>query len=293
MKKITSLVAALTFSLLLYAQEAFQFNFTFNHMALSVKDVNVSADFYKKVFQFTDMPNRSAIEGIRWLSMGEDKELHLISIVKEPVTVNKGVHLALTTKQLEVFIKRLDELKIEFYDFAMKAHTVNVRADGVKQIYFKDPDGYWIEVNNGYAAPAQTEKNNSIAGTWRLVEFADMDSVTHEWKYRYGKNPRGYFTYTKNGILNLNISSDNPPKISEDSAKHHNINLLDFIDHVALGYFGTYTVDEKNSTVIHHVKGGSILWYIDTDQPRRFHLEGDTLTIGDNKTWRRVLVRAD
>lgn len=140
---------------------------------------------------------------------------------------------------------------------------------------------------------SQTINSKGIAGVWELVEFADLDSVSNTWVHRYGKSPRGYFTYTKNGILNLNISSDNPPKISEDTSKHHNMNLLDFIDHVALGYFGTYTVDEKNSTVIHHVKGGSILWYNDTDQPRRFHLEGDTLTIGDNKIWRRVLVRAD
>lgn len=292
MKKFTPLAVALAFSLLLNAQEPIQFNFTFNHMALSVKDVNVAVEFYNKVFRFIEITNRTAIEGIRWMSLGEGKELHLISIVKEPVTINKAVHLAFNTMQMDAFIKHLDELKIEYYDFAMKPHTVNIRADGVKQIYFKDPDGYWIEVNNGYAA-AQTEKNNLLAGTWRLVEFADLDSAANTWKYRYGKNPRGYFTYTKNGIVNLNISTDNPSKISEDSAKHHNMNLLDFIDHVALGYFGTYTVDEKNSTVIHHVKGGSILWYIDTDQPRRFQLNGDTLIIGDNKTWRRVLVRAD
>ena len=140
---------------------------------------------------------------------------------------------------------------------------------------------------------AQTRSGKGIAGTWRLVEFADMDSATHEWKFRYGKNPRGYFTYTKNGILNLNISSDNPPKISEDSAKHYNMNLYDFTNQVSLGYFGTYTIDKKNSTVIHHVKGGSILWYIDTDQPRLFQLKGDTLIIGDNKTWRRALVRVE
>ncbi len=137
------------------------------------------------------------------------------------------------------------------------------------------------------------QKPNPIVGTWRLIEFTNLDSTTNVWGYRYGKNPRGYFTYTKTGILNINISTDNPPKISEDSAKHHNMNLYDFIDTVSLGYFGTYTVDEKNSTVIHHVKGGSIPWYIDTDQPRQFQLNGDTLTIGDNKTWKRVLVRAD
>ena len=136
-------------------------------------------------------------------------------------------------------------------------------------------------------------KTDPIVGTWRLVDFADLDSISQTWKYRYGKNPRGFFTYTKSGVLNLNISSEIPPKISEDSARHHSMNLFDFVENISLGYFGTYTVDKKNATVIHHVKGGSILWYIDTDQPRKFQLKGDTLTIGDNKTWRRVLVRAD
>ncbi len=150
-----------------------------------------------------------------------------------------------------------------------------------------------------YAQATGNNKNTSIkkidpiVGTWRLVEFADLDTITNTWKYRYGRNPRGFFTYTKNGVLNLNISSDKPPKISEDSAKYHNMNLFDFVENISVGYFGTYTVDKKNSIVIHHVKGGSILWYIDTDQPRKFQLKGNTLTIGDNKTWKRVLVRAD
>jgi hypothetical protein len=38
-----------------------------------------------------------------------------------------------------------------------------------------------------------------ITGTWKLIEFADFDSVTNAWKYRYGKNLRGYFTYTPAG----------------------------------------------------------------------------------------------
>jgi lactoylglutathione lyase len=27
-------------------------------------------------------------------------------------------------------------------------NKINIRADGVKQIFFQDPDGYWIEVNS-------------------------------------------------------------------------------------------------------------------------------------------------
>jgi len=139
----------------------------------------------------------------------------------------------------------------------------------------------------------QTVITNKLAGTWRLIEFTDLDTLTGKWEYRYGKNPRGFFTYTKNGILNLNISTGNPMIFSEDSAKKMNINYFQMIQYNALGYFGTYTIDWEKSIVTHHVKGGSLPWYIDTDQPRPFILKGDTLTITNHKTWRRVLVRAD
>jgi lipocalin-like protein len=136
-------------------------------------------------------------------------------------------------------------------------------------------------------------QENKLAGTWRLVEFADLDSATSAWTYPYGKKPKGYFTYTRNGIVNLNICSETPLKISSDSAKNYNINLLNWANNNSIGYFGTYTVDFNKSIVTHHVKGGSIPWYIDTDQARQFILKGDTLIIGDSKTWKRVLVKTD
>lgn len=138
-----------------------------------------------------------------------------------------------------------------------------------------------------------TTHSNKLVGTWRLIEFSDFDSASSTWTYSYGKNPRGYFTYTQNGIVNLNICSETALKISKDSARNYNINLLNWLDSNAVGYFGTYSVDYNKSIVTHHVKGGSLPWYIDTDQPRPFMLKGDTLIIGDNKTWKRVLVKED
>lgn len=145
---------------------------------------------------------------------------------------------------------------------------------------------------------AQTKKMNSttpnkLVGTWRLIEFVNTDTLTGKLIYRYGKHPRGYFTYTKSGIVNINISTDNPMIISEDSAKKMSVNYFDNYEYNALGYFGTYTIDWGKSIVTHHVKGGSLPWYIDTDQPRPFTLKGDTLIISNNKTFKRVLVRAD
>jgi lactoylglutathione lyase len=147
MRKITLLVIAFFFAGFLSAQDT-SFNFNFNHMALSVKDVDRSADFYKSVLKLQEITNRSKLEGVRWMSLGEGKELHLISIIKENVTINKAVHLALTTTSFDSFIKTLDGLHIAYSDWAGASHKINIRADGVKQVFFQDPDGYWIEVNS-------------------------------------------------------------------------------------------------------------------------------------------------
>lgn len=138
----------MSFAGFVQAQDTTSFNFTFNHLALSVKDVNRSIDFYKKVLNVKEITNRTKIEGIRWLSLGEDKELHLISIIKETFTINKAIHLGLTTPNFDAFIKRLELLKVNYSDWPGTPHTINQRADGVKQIYFQDPDSHWIEVNN-------------------------------------------------------------------------------------------------------------------------------------------------
>lgn len=130
------------------AQESDSFNVTFNHMALSVKDIDRSVAFYKKVLSLKEIINRTKTEGIRWFSLGENKELHLISIVKENVTINKAVHLALTTSDFDRFVKALEKENIVYSDWPGTVNKINIRPDGIKQIFFQDPDGYWIEVNS-------------------------------------------------------------------------------------------------------------------------------------------------
>ena len=135
---------------------------------------------------------------------------------------------------------------------------------------------------------------HALTGTWRVVEFADLDK-DGKWQYRFGEHPRGYFVYDATGHVHIqimkvpalapfpeaNIVGDRPP-----SAEHA---LAAYSAHVA--YFGTYTVDAEKHVVTHHVEGSLAPEFTDTDQPRPFKLEGDRLEIGDGKTWRRVLER--
>lgn len=121
---------------------------TFNHIALSVSDVDASIAFYQKVFQFKEIKNTASDSKTRWLSIGEGKQLHLIPRPNADIKTNKAVHFAFTTSDLNSFITHLKELKIEFSDWHNKPNTVYIRNDGIKQIYFQDPNGYWIEIND-------------------------------------------------------------------------------------------------------------------------------------------------
>jgi catechol 2,3-dioxygenase-like lactoylglutathione lyase family enzyme len=122
--------------------------FAFNHVALSVVDVDVAAAFYSEILHLEEIKNRSEFPGIRWFDLGEGHELHLISIVKEEVTINKAVHLALSTTHFDELVSNLEENGIAYSDWPGKPQTISVRADGIRQIFFQDVDGYWIEVNN-------------------------------------------------------------------------------------------------------------------------------------------------
>ena len=123
-------------------------NFTFNHLALSVKNLDESATFYKQVLGLPEIINKTKMEGVRWFSLNEGKELHLISLLKEPVIINKAVHLALTTSNFDAFLKSLEAKKIPYSDWPGIPNKINIRADGIKQIFFQDPNGYWIEINS-------------------------------------------------------------------------------------------------------------------------------------------------
>ena len=140
--------AALTFSYSCWAQEGNSFLLKMDHVAISVKDVERSVDFYKNILQLPEITNLTRKEGIRWISLGDGKELHLVSTITAPVTINKAVHLAFKSAHFDALVKELESKKIIYSDWPGILNKITIRADGIKQIYFQDPDGYWIEVNS-------------------------------------------------------------------------------------------------------------------------------------------------
>jgi lactoylglutathione lyase len=125
-------------------------SFTFDHIALSVKNVDESVGFYQKVFEFEEIKNTASNSKTRWLSMGKGKQLHL-KPRKDEIKTNKAVHFALATTDFDSFLLHLTSLEIAFSDWLDTPEKNYIRNDGVRQLYFQDPNGYWIEINEGMA----------------------------------------------------------------------------------------------------------------------------------------------
>lgn len=147
-KFFTVLLFLLASAARMHAQSDAPIRFSFNHIALSVTKLDQSAAFYMRVLHLPEITNRTQKPGIRWFSLGDGKELHLISTIAGPIQINKAVHMALTTPDFDALVQYLIQEKIPYSDWPGVPNQYTTRADGIRQVYFQDPDGYWIEVNS-------------------------------------------------------------------------------------------------------------------------------------------------
>ena len=119
-----------------------------NHIAIYVVDLQKSTAFYKDIIGLDTIPEPFHDGHHTWFSIGPKSHLHVISGAAGATTHDKNGHLCFSVPSVEEFIKVLDKNGVKFGNWAGDPNQVTHRVDGVKQIYFMDPDGYWIEIND-------------------------------------------------------------------------------------------------------------------------------------------------
>ncbi len=114
----------------------------YNHVALSVKDIEVSVRFYRELVGLEPIAVPDNLKAIRaWFKIAPGQELHLLAGRADSVANNdrNGAHFALSIA---------DANPVEEY---LKAkgwpYHRQQRFDKAWQIYITDPDGYVIELN--------------------------------------------------------------------------------------------------------------------------------------------------
>lgn len=121
-----------------------------NHIAVYVFDLEKSRHFYEEVVELTWIKNPFNDSLHEWFSIGDGAQLHIIKGSKEITEHIKNSHICFSVASMDDFIVNLKKHGIEYMNWNGDANAITTRVDGIKQIYFKDPDGYWIEINNDY-----------------------------------------------------------------------------------------------------------------------------------------------
>jgi lactoylglutathione lyase len=121
----------------------------FDHTTVFVRDLQKSADFYEKVIGLERIPEPFHDGRHIWYRIGPHDQLHVVSGATAPADHNVEVHFAFRVASVSDFRAHLDKLGISYRKSVREEDKgISTRADGVHQMYFQDPDGYWIEVND-------------------------------------------------------------------------------------------------------------------------------------------------
>lgn len=143
MKKI------LTIALILFSASAFA-QIKVNHIAVHVSDLKKSMDFYQNVLALQEIeePFKDGLHA--WYDIGGGSALHLIEGKDVPSEKSKVNHLCFSIPDMQTFVDNMKSRNYPFESWAGVSGEITNRVDGVKQIYIRDPDGYWLEINDDF-----------------------------------------------------------------------------------------------------------------------------------------------
>ena len=119
-----------------------------NHLAIYVVDLEKSTAFYRDVVGLDTIPEPFHDGRHTWFSIAERSHLHVISGASAPMVHEKNNHLCFSVGSVDEFQRVLDQHEIAYENWGGEKKAVTTRVDGVKQLWFRDPDGYWIEIND-------------------------------------------------------------------------------------------------------------------------------------------------
>ena len=150
MKKYTVLFFLIFLGLKVSAQDpVMAVRIALNHIAVYVHDLKVSTTFYDSVVVLKKIPEPFHDGLHTWYLLGT-AQLHLIQGAEKNVARNKNDHLCFSVPSVDEFIERLNKHKVKNCNWEGVENQITTRVDGVKQIYFQDPDGHWIEINDDF-----------------------------------------------------------------------------------------------------------------------------------------------
>jgi catechol 2,3-dioxygenase-like lactoylglutathione lyase family enzyme len=123
--------------------------FRLDHIALLVRDLDESAAFYTAIPGISEVPNPMGGVGFRWFEFGPNQRFHLQAGDISRTHVEMNTHFAFSAEDtFDDVLATLKERGFEWSDMKGTPGAINVRPDGMRAVFIKDPNGYWIEIND-------------------------------------------------------------------------------------------------------------------------------------------------
>jgi|GEM_PF-441636 len=117
---------------------------------------------------------------------------------------------------------------------------------------------------------------SQLVGTWKLIS-AEYRRANGEVIDMYGANPTGRIIYDVDGNMAVQIMRRDRPLFATGDRLSGAPHETQVAFRGYLGYFGTYTIDEANRTVAHHIEGAWHPNWVGIDLVRVYEFSDDRL----------------
>jgi lactoylglutathione lyase len=121
---------------------------TLNHTAIYVVDLEKSGRFYQDIIGLDTIPEPFHDGKHIWMKTSETSTLHIIKGADRPKEYFKNQHTCFSVSDFNGFIEKLNKATIQYENVSGRINAITTRIDGVHQIWLRDPDGYWLEIND-------------------------------------------------------------------------------------------------------------------------------------------------
>jgi hypothetical protein len=125
-----------------------------------------------------------------------------------------------------------------------------------------------VLVHSVVSAEQRTDRH-LLVGAWKLTSWV-IASPSGELSHPMGKSPEGRIIYTENGQMSAQLMY--PDAILPNLSGLSESQVMGYVHSIFISYYGSYSVNESDQIVTHHVSGSNMPSMIGSDQIREFDL---------------------
>ncbi|MHB8069675.1 MAG: lipocalin-like domain-containing protein [Desulfobaccales bacterium] len=122
------------------------------------------------------------------------------------------------------------------------------------------------------------EVTPKLAGSWKLVSFHSKDP-SGQTAYPFGKDAQGRLIYEPDGRMAVQLMNPHRPRFTSDDPMVTSEAEVRAAFGGYTAYYGTYSVNPDEQTIVHHIEAALLPNWVGTDQPRHFEFDGKYLTL--------------